>query len=556
MITLRNYQQPFYNGIIDKVENQLSKSKLASVCAYLPTGGGKSVVIGKLVNEYLKNKGRTLLLTHRIEIFQQNSEWINEVGLLSSKTNTLRYDSKVVVAMVQTLDARIKSYGISYAGQFDNIVLDEVHILIFEKVFSRYNYKRLIGFTGSPVVYGKKLEYEIKGETYVENYTLSKLFKDLVVGPDTEDLIKLGYLVQDYSIVLKLDDFDKLKESKSNPDGYTSKSMNEVYYNTASLNKLFEGYNKYCLGKKTMIFNSSNKVNKFIYDFLKSKNINVKMFDTSKYKEINPDTNKPYNRKQIIEWFRNERDAVLVNTNVFTTGFDVEDVECVIVNRATKSLALWIQMVGRGSRTTTKIFKDKFTVLDLGQNIYEHGLWSQKRDWKKHFFSEGPKLKKPLDLLSIWECTFCGYYNPKGSTVCKDCEKDKLIIKEEKNKSYKEGEFMVIQEAKPPSGRKIVEYCQKNNLTISEGLKIAHNKIFDLFRVYKVNAEFYRKRKKDYIDSNGFPKAGFETRVMEIFRPCYFSILSGKNKLRGSRKRSLKTEFDRLIDKIEKNLNV
>ena len=62
------------------------------------------------------------------------------------------------------------------------------------------------------------------------------------------------------------------------------------------------------------------------------------------------------------------------------------------------------------------------------------------------------------------------------------------------------------------------------------------------------------KRKKDYIDKNGFPKHGFETRVMEIFRPIYFSLLSGKNGLRGSKKRSIKTEFDRLINNIEKNL--
>ena len=515
--------------------------------------GGKSVVIGKLANTGLK--GRTLILTHRVEIFQQNSEWINEVGLLSSSENTVRYNSRVVIAMVQTLDARIKSYGINYLGEFDNIILDEVHILIFEKVFSKYKYKKLIGFTGSPVIYGKKLEWNIDGVDWVEEYTLSQIFDKIICGPDTQDLINIGQLVQDYNIVLKLPDFDKLKESNSNPDGYTSKSMNEVYYNSVSLDKLYEGYEKFGLGKKCMIFNSSNKVNKLVYDHFISKGINAKMFDTSKHKEINPETGNKYTRSEIIEWFRNERNAVLINTNVFTTGFDVEDVETLFINRATKSLALWIQMVGRGSRTTNKIFKEKFTVVDLGQNIYEHGLWSKPRNWEEYFFGPGPKIKKNLDMLSIWECLNCGYYNPKGEIICGDCKEQKLnIILQVKDKKYKEGEFQEFEKSNPPTGNKIVKYCQDNGLTINDAFKLLNNQIVELFITYNVDNKFYNKRKDDYIDSNGIKKKGFDNRVMDIFRPCYFAILSEDNGLLGNRSRRITTQYNRVIKNIKKQM--
>ena len=545
MIKLRDYQEPFYQNILTELyENNIDK-----VCAYLPTGGGKSVVIGKLANIGLK--GRTLILTHRVEIFQQNSDWLNEVGLLSSDINTVRYNSQIIIAMVQTLDARLKNYGPNYIGQFDNIILDEVHILIFEKVFSKYNYKKLIGFTGSPVIYGKKLEWSIDGVDYVEDYTLSKIFDKLICGPDTQELINIGNLVQDYNIVLKLPDFDKLKESESNPDGYTSKSMNEVYYNSVSLDKLYEGYLKYGAGKKCLIFNSSNKVNKLVYDHFKSHGINAKMFDTSKHKEINPETGKKFTRKEIIEWFRNERDAVLINTNVFTTGFDVDDVESVFINRATKSLALWIQMVGRGSRTTLKIYKDKFTVIDLGQNIYEHGLWSAVRDWQKIFYGSGPRLKKQLDMLSVWECDNCGYYNPKGTIVCEDCGVEKVdVVIDSNNKKYKDGEFEVYEKINPPRGNKIVKYCQDNNLTINEAFKILNNKIVELFVVYNVSNEFFNKRRENFVDSNGFPKDGFNTRVMDMFRPCYYAILSPKNGLKGNRKRRISTQYDRVMKNI------
>jgi len=55
--------------------------------------------------------------------------------MLSGKIDTLRHDNRVVVAMVQTLNARLKKFGLDYLGDFDNIILDEVQILIFEKSF-------------------------------------------------------------------------------------------------------------------------------------------------------------------------------------------------------------------------------------------------------------------------------------------------------------------------------------------------------------------------------------------------------------------------------------
>lgn len=553
MITLREYQQPFYDNIIEALKTH------NKVCGFMPTGGGKSVIIGKLAHD-LSKTGRTLILTHRIEILMQNSEWLSSdvAGALASGINTLKYNHKIVIAMVQTLYSRIETYGINYLGQFDNIILDEVHILIFEKVFSQYNFKKLIGFTGSPCIYGKNIYTEIDGVEYVEPYTLSVLFEHLVCGPDSQDLIDIGYLTQDYTVTLKLPDFDKLKESKTQPDGYTQKSLNEVYHNTVSLNILDKGLNEYADGKKTIIFNANNKVSKFVYDHLKKKGCNVMLFDTSGNTEINPSTGKKWKRNEVIEWFRNEKDAILVNTNVFTTGFDVDDIEVVVVNRATKSLALWIQMVGRGSRVTNKIYKDKFTVLDLGQNIHEHGLWSKRRDWKRWFYSPGRKLKNSRDLLSTWECSYCGSLNIVGEEQCGYCGADKLDVVvngKQKHKKYKEGEFEIIQDMDPPRGNQIVNYCKRNDKNISFAFKLVKTKILELFTHYQISDKFYKRRKYDWHDSHGNLKKGFDTRIKEIFNPCYFAILQKDNGLTGSRKRKYDTELNKIIQAVEQKMN-
>ena len=531
-IKLRDYQQETY----DKIIHKLDVEKVKRLAVALPTGGGKSVVIGKLANEL---NGRTLILTHRIEILTQNSEWVKGCGVLSANNNSLKYNSKVVIAMVQTAFARIKKYGVEYLGQFDNIILDEIQILIFEKVFKKYDFKRLIGFTATPVLMKKKYT-TIDGVEYVEPYTLSEIFDDLIQGSDTQDLIDMGFLVQDMNIVLKLPNFDKLKESDSSPDGYTKQSLTEVYKNTASLNILTEAYTKYCAGKKTIIFNSSTEINEFVYDHFKNLGLNVKTFDSVHTAEMNPKTQKPFTRNEIIKWFKDERDAILINTNVFTTGFDVTDVECVIVNRATKSLSLWIQIVGRGSRITDKILKDTFTVIDLGQNIHEHGIWSMRRNWNNFFYSSGMKLKKQMDLLRTWECKNCGALNVMGITKCEECgvEKDAVISVRDDKRKLKDGEFELIGKVPLPKAHSIIAYTKSQNEDSSFAFRLLEQKILDLFVHYKVDDDFYMNRKQE-----------FDDRVRKIFVPIYFAII--KSDLQGVNKR-LETQLGRLITKIEK----
>jgi len=526
-ITLYPDQQIFYNDIINSLR------RVDTVCGVLPTGGGKSVIIGKLASVL---PGRTLVLTHRLEILQQNAKWIPNCGTLTAKNENLRYDNKVVFAMVQTLHARIAKHGIKYLGQFENIILDEIQVLIFEKVFSQYNHKRLIGFTGTPIIY-KKIYTTIDGVEWVEPYTLSEMFEEMVQGYDVQDLVDIGRLVQDYNVKLTLPNMDKLEDSNTNPDGYTKESLNAVYNNTASLNVLMKAYNNLCKGKKTIIFNATTEVNKFVYKHFKEQGLNAMMFDSVNDAEINPATDKKWTRKEVIQWFKDTEDAILINTNVFTTGFDVDDILCVIVNRATKSLSLWLQMVGRASRVTKKIFKDRFTCIDLGQNIEKHGIWSEARDWLPYFHKQEKKLRNKEDLLSTWDCHDCGAINILGTLKCEFCgaEKGNAVVNGNKKKN-KEGELKAIETYPVPSGKKIVDYCESINEDSNFAFKLAERKIMDLFVYHKVSPKFYNERAEE-----------FEERIKNIYRKIYFVII--KSDLPGSRKK-LETMYKKVLTKI------
>ena len=50
-----------------------------------------------------------------------------------------------------------------------------------------------------------------------------------------------------------------------------------------------------------------------------------------------------------IDKFINDEHGIMNNVGILTTGFDCPNVEAIILNRATKSLALYYQMIGRGS---------------------------------------------------------------------------------------------------------------------------------------------------------------------------------------------------------------
>ena len=75
----------------------------------------------------------------------------------------------------------------------------------------------------------------------------------------------------------------------------------------------------------------------------------------------------------------------LTSVSILTTGFDEPTVDSIILNRATKSLTLYYQMIGRGSRILKN--KSTFNVIDLGNNLHRFGPWGSDLDWHRIFRS-------------------------------------------------------------------------------------------------------------------------------------------------------------------------
>ena len=198
-------------------------------------------------------------------------------------------------------------------------------------------------------------------------------YDKLIVGDTIQSLIDKGFLAKatTYSYDVGL---TSLKVG-INGD-YTVKSSDDLYMNMVMQEKLLHSYTEKALGKKTLIFNNGINTSLYVYETFKEAGYKIKHLDNTTSAE---------ERKEILTWFKLTPDAILTSVGILTTGFDEPTVECIILNRATKSLTLYFQMIGRGSRKLPN--KNSFLVIDLGNNALRFGLWNDPVDWQHIFRS-------------------------------------------------------------------------------------------------------------------------------------------------------------------------
>ncbi len=119
-------------------------------------------------------------------------------------------------------------------------------------------------------------------------------------------------------------------------------------------------------------------------------------------------------RARLIEQFQDGIIKVLINVEVATEGFDLPDTSCVLMTRPTMSLALYLQMVGRGLRP--KEDGGDCIILDMAGNSLRHGLPEDEREWSLQQRSE----QAPGEPLVI-RCPECESTSPAGSHQCYQC---------------------------------------------------------------------------------------------------------------------------------------
>ncbi len=381
---LYDYQIEDLNTIFKCFEES---EEAANILYQLPTGGGKTVVFSEIARRYIEQTNKkVVVLTHRIELSVQTSKMLTGFGvtnkIINSEVKELRDQDEYTcfVAMVETLNNRLQEEKVEI-NNIGLVIIDEAHYNSFNKLFKYFDKSIILGVTATPLSSNIKLPMK-------NNY------QKLIVGESIASLIKKNFLakanVYNYDV--------SLQTLKLGINGdYTVKSSDELYGNQSMLGKLMTAYTEIAKGTKTLIFNNGINTSRYVYETFKKAGYNIRHLDNK---------NSSAERREILDWFSNTPDAILTSVSILTTGFDEPSVETIILNRATRSLTLYFQMIGRGSRVLPN--KKEFTVIDMGNNVARFGMWNAPIDWQEifhfpDFFLENIKNDEDIEREFVYE---------------------------------------------------------------------------------------------------------------------------------------------------------
>lgn len=386
-MVIRPYQESMANNIARKVKEGLRK-----ICCQLPTGGGKTIEFAYISSRYIsKGDKNVLILVDRKELLIQTRRTLFNVYGINAQVIIagMKYipPARVYVGMIETVKTRV--------DKLENIglvIIDEAHVATFHKIHEKFPTQIILGFTATPLCSNKRKPMKL-------------YYEDIVCGIDIPELIAGGWLSQNITRAPKdVVDRNELKiKGGEFEDGLMALKFSKPKYIDNTIN----AYKKYSLGLKTMIFNVNIAHSKAVCKKFVDAGLNCKHIDgETEDKE----------RDEIVSWFKSTPDAILCNVGLYTKGFDEETIETIIVNKATMSLSLWLQMCGRGSRSHDA--KSAFTIIDMGGNAITHGDWNQARDWENIFFN--PDEAKD-GVAPVKDCPQCAAIIPARTMVCPHC---------------------------------------------------------------------------------------------------------------------------------------
>lgn len=358
--TLRDYQKQAISRILWSLTFE------GGDLVVLPTGSGKSHVIAALAHKLNKP---ILILQPSREILTQNYEKLaryvdtDKIGIYSAGLNQKEI-KQFTFATIQSVYKKPEEFK-----HFGLVIVDECHAVnpknldgMFTTFLKAIGNPKVIGLTATP--YRMDLTYIwqngfLNGIAVIKliNRTKAHFWHRLIFNINNADLVKEGYLVP-------LDYIDHtLIEHKDIP---TNKSLSDFD---------LQAYEQKISAKEQEIIRAisyAESTSKSVLVFCTSINQATKLNQLIASSRIVTGTTPAKERTQLIEDFKNGTIQTVLNVGVLTTGFDHPSLDCIVLLRPTRSIALYYQMLGRGVRiaegkTSCKVIDLSGTVKQLGR---------------------------------------------------------------------------------------------------------------------------------------------------------------------------------------------
>lgn len=434
MIKLRPYQEKTVEYLYSLYKNKSANSP--SPCIVAPTGAGKTVIFCELIKRITQEGGKPLVMANRQElIFQPQAKLLNLAAELEFPQlrpnvimgNTPQFVNRGVwIASVQTLKNRV-------LPDADIVIIDEAHLSAsakWEEMVKEYKKKGafVVGFTATP--------------QRLDGKPLASLYTEIQSCGTVKNLTKMGFLVP-VRYKYKMVSLEAIKQKGADYD--TEQMYKDIYKSGKIHDGIIEDYMEHVGDQKSLIFCCNIEHANQIAEELRKQGVVARSLtskDTSQY------------RKDLLRKFADGEIDAIANCGVLTTGYDCPGVQCVVLARATQSLTLYMQMVGRGTRPSEN--KDHLLLLDFGNNVARHGRIDIDRNWSLDGKKKREKLVVATKIcpailedgercMQVCEvdadvCDFCG--TPFGNTLIDMANAELLMEKKRKIQVIKGGEMV------------------------------------------------------------------------------------------------------------------
>ena len=345
-----------------------------SVMLQMPTGTGKTYLFTSIIKDciaYYKSQKKEiniLVVAHRIELLDQIANSLEQYGIpcgFIQGTREQHLWQKVQVGSILSLISDKNEMNVRRC-KFDFIIVDEAHHTLadsYKHLFEMFPEAKKLGVTATP--------WRMNHESF------TSVYQKLITTPQVKWFIKNKLLADfDYVSVKQDSEIQKLVNSIdiSIAGDFANDALSAAFDNQRIRARLFDSFHKFAKDRKGIVY-AINKQH--------ARNI-AELYSSKGYISVNIDCDTPKeDRERRIAEFRAGKIQVLVNVELFTEGFDCPDVNFVQLARPTRSLAMYLQQVGRGLRYVEG--KEKTIFID-NVGLYNYfGLPDANRKWQHHF---------------------------------------------------------------------------------------------------------------------------------------------------------------------------
>ena len=397
MVELRPYQK----GLLCQTEKALAASK-SRVMMQLPTGGGKTHIVGELLANRLKDGRKAVWLTHRKELASQTEGMLLEAGIpamsnirWSPNTEAPLIANGAVILMAQTVSRRTARASVwDVYNSSDLMIIDEAHHA------TAAGWARAINQWPGPVLGMTATPWRLS-----QREGFDHLFKELVCGPQVAALQAEKWLCR--ARVVSPPKEERILGGRVEATGdYSESGIEQANEDrdiwTAGALQFWQEHGE---NRQTVVYAVSVK---------HARNLAAVFNDAGIHAGVLLGDTPDVERADLIGRFKSGTLKALINVAVATEGFDLPGAACVVLTRPTMSLSLYLQMVGRGLRP--KPDGGDCAILDMAGNSFRHGLPEEYREW-----SLKPRGASPPGERPVVRCPVCEAISPASSHHCGNC---------------------------------------------------------------------------------------------------------------------------------------